>query len=94
MSWKAVDRYSQDYIELQKAGVKFYITPKEILEAQLKAWDKIIDEQSQKNPFFAKVVESQKKFAQRAGKWNLDTNVPMDLAYDHWFGKVNPRLKA
>ena len=41
MSWKAIDRYSQDYIELQKGGVKFYQTPDAILQAQLKAWDNI-----------------------------------------------------
>ncbi len=41
MSWKAIDRYSQDYIELQKGGVKFYKTPDAILQAQLRAWDDI-----------------------------------------------------
>jgi TRAP-type mannitol/chloroaromatic compound transport system substrate-binding protein len=25
--WKAIDRYSADYVELQKMGVKFYKTP-------------------------------------------------------------------
>ena len=34
MSWKAIDRYSQDYIELQtKDNVKFYKTPDAILKA-------------------------------------------------------------
>ena len=34
MSWKAIDRYSQDYIELQtKDKVKFYKTPDAILQA-------------------------------------------------------------
>ena len=34
MSWKAIDRYSQDYIELQtKDNVKFYKTPDSILQA-------------------------------------------------------------
>ena len=33
MSWKAIDRYSQDYIELQtKDNVKFYKTPDAILQ--------------------------------------------------------------
>ena len=36
MSWKAVDRYSKDYIEMQtKQGVKFYRTPTAILQQQL-----------------------------------------------------------
>ena len=41
MSWKAVDRNSQDYVELKKQGIKFYKTPDAILRAQLAAWDKI-----------------------------------------------------
>ena len=40
MSWKAIDRYSKDYIELQtKDKVKFYKTPDTVLQAQLKLWD-------------------------------------------------------
>ena len=35
MSWKAIERNSQDYIELKKMGVKFYKTPDAILRAQL-----------------------------------------------------------
>jgi hypothetical protein len=37
--WKAIDRYSADYIELQKLGVKFYKTPDAVLQAQLTAYD-------------------------------------------------------
>ena len=40
MSWKAIDRYSKDYIELQtKDKVKFYKTPDSVLQDQLKLWD-------------------------------------------------------
>ncbi len=36
LSWKAIDRYSKDYIELQtKDNVKFYKTPDAILQQQL-----------------------------------------------------------
>src|SRR5213595_2485571 len=38
MAWKAFDRYSKDYIELQKAGVKFYKTPDSVLQKQLEAY--------------------------------------------------------
>ena len=38
MVWKAIDRYSKDYIELQtKDKVKFYKTPDTVLQAQLEA---------------------------------------------------------
>ena len=33
MSWKAIERNSADYIELKKAGIKFYKTPDAILRA-------------------------------------------------------------
>ncbi len=40
MQWKAIDRNSQDYIELQtKDKVKFYKTPDSVLQAQLKIFD-------------------------------------------------------
>lgn len=91
--WKSQHRYSQDYIELkEKDKVTFYKTTKEILEAQLKGWDNIIAAKSKENPFFGKVIESQKKWATRVVKWSEDTYVKNDLAYDHWFGKSNPRL--
>ncbi len=38
MSWKAIDRYSQDYAEMQsKDKVKFYKTPDSILQKQLES---------------------------------------------------------
>src|SRR5687767_9987285 len=41
MSWKAIDRYSQDYLEMQqKQNVKFYKTPDAILQRQLAAYDR------------------------------------------------------
>ncbi|MBU3670743.1 MAG: TRAP transporter substrate-binding protein [Polynucleobacter sp.] len=86
MSWKAIDRYSKDFVELQtKDKVKFYATPKSILVAQLNAWDKIIAKKASENPMFKKVLDSQKAFAQRAVRWDLLTNVDMKIAYDHYF---------
>ncbi len=59
MSWKAVDRYSKDYMEMQsKQGVKFFKTPDSILKAQLKAWDEVTKEKAASNPMFKKVFES------------------------------------
>ena len=83
MSWKAIDRYSQDYIELQKGGVKFYQTPDAILQAQLKAWDDITKKKSAENPLFKRVLESMEKFAMRACRWQNDTNVDFKMAFRH-----------
>ena len=86
MSWKAIERNSQDYIELKKAGVKFYKTPDAVLRAQLAAWDKIVAAKSGENALFKKVIDSQKAFAQRAGQWQNDYMVDFKMAYNHYFG--------
>jgi len=81
-------RYSQDYFDMrEKQGVKYYRTPKEVLQAQLAAWDRVVAAKSADNPFFAKVLESQRKWAQRVVTWSQDVMVPNDLAYQHFFGK-------
>jgi len=85
MSWKAIERNSNDYIELKKAGVKFYKTPDAILRAQLTAWDKIIEKKSGENPAFKKVLDSQKAYALRAGQWQNDYMVDFKMAYNHYF---------
>jgi len=85
MSWKAVARNTQDYVEMKKAGVKFYKTPDAILRAQLAAWDKTIAKKSGENALFKKVLESQKAFAQPAGQWQNDYMVDFKMAYNHYF---------
>src|SRR6188768_3521144 len=53
LTWKAIDRYSKDYVELQtKDNVKFYKTPDAILQAQLDLYDKIVEKKSADNPLF------------------------------------------
>jgi TRAP-type mannitol/chloroaromatic compound transport system substrate-binding protein len=87
MSWKAVQRNSQDYIELKKAGVKFYKTPDAVLKAQLEAWDAIMAKKGGENPMFKKILDSQREFAQRAGAWQNDYLVDFKMAYNHYFGR-------
>ncbi len=87
MSWKAIDRNSQDYIELKKAGVKFYKTPDAILKAQLDAWDQIVAKKGAENALFKKVIDSQKAYAQRASAWQNDYMVDFKMAYNHYFGR-------
>ncbi|MGZ5032979.1 MAG: TRAP transporter substrate-binding protein [Usitatibacter sp.] len=86
MSWKWEKRYPDDLDELRKAGVKDIITPKVILQAQLNAWDKVIANLSA-DPFFKKVVESQKAWAHRIGEFRARYDAPNDIAYNHFFGK-------
>jgi TRAP-type mannitol/chloroaromatic compound transport system substrate-binding protein len=85
--WKSIDRYSKDYIELQtKDKVRVYKTPDSVLAAQLKAYDQATAKRKD-NPIFREIEESQKAFAARAVRYNLDNNVNPRLAYNHYFGK-------
>jgi len=92
MSWKSVDRYSKDYIELQtKDKVRFYKTPDSVLQRQLAIFDEVLVKKSADNPMFKEIAESQKSFAARAVKWDLDTNVSRRMAYNHYFSKPAPK---
>jgi len=87
MSWKAVDRYSKDYIEMQtKDKVKFYKTPDSLLQKQLEVYDAVVAKKSAENPLFKEIVESQKAFADRVVRWDMDTNVGRRMAFNHYFG--------
>jgi TRAP-type mannitol/chloroaromatic compound transport system substrate-binding protein len=87
MLWKAYDRYSQDYIELQtKDNVKFYKTPDAILKRQLEIYDEVIAKKAAENPMFKEIVQSQVAFAKRVVRWEQDTVVPRRMAFDHYFG--------
>ena len=88
MSWKAIDRYSQDYLEMQtKQNVKFYRTPDSVLQTQLKVYDQAAAKKSAENPLFKEIEASQRQFAERTVKWYLDTQISPRMAYNHYFGK-------
>jgi TRAP-type mannitol/chloroaromatic compound transport system substrate-binding protein len=87
MSWKAVDRYSTDYQELQtKDKVRFFKTPDAVLKKQLEIYDEVVAKKSAENPLFKKILESQIAFARRVTQWEQDTVVSRRMAYDHYFG--------
>jgi len=96
MSWKAIDRYSKDYIWLQtEAKVKFYKTPDAILQKQLEIWEQIAAKKSAENPMFKEILESQIAFAKRTVPWDLDTYANRRMAYNYYFGpKKAPAKKG
>lgn len=63
--WARWQRQNADAIkELQeKHGVHILKTPDDILIEFLKTWDKIAAREAEKNPFFKKVLDSQRKYA-------------------------------
>ena len=87
MSWKAIDRYSQDYVEMQsKDKVRFYKTPDAILKRQLELYDEVAKKKAAENPLFAEILQSQLAFAKRATRWEQDTVVNRKMAFDHYWG--------
>ena len=73
-----------------KYGVTVVETPRDILEEVLNGWDKVAVEFSNKNPFFAKVLESQKKWAKQVVPYRRVAHPPYDLAAEHYWAGENP----
>jgi len=84
MSWKALDRYSKDLEALKARGVNIQATPDVVLKAQLDAWNKVISKLSS-DPFFKKVVDSQRAWVQRTYAYERANEPSRDVAYDHFF---------
>lgn len=86
-AWAGHDRYSKDLEEIKKRGVRVIRTPDSILDAQLAAYDKVIEEHGQ-DPYFMKVVDSQKDWAKRTSRYVLENNLgtaDLTKAYNHFF---------
>jgi TRAP-type mannitol/chloroaromatic compound transport system substrate-binding protein len=81
----AMDRYSADLQTLiNEDGVNVYRTPTSIMEAQLESWDTVLAELME-NEYFAKVVESQKAWAERVAFYDMTNTADFKLAYEHYF---------
>jgi TRAP-type mannitol/chloroaromatic compound transport system substrate-binding protein len=88
MSWKLMQRYPADLRGLvEEDGVTLYITPDEILQAQLAAWDTVIERNSAENEFFARVIESQRAWCQEVVGYFMINEAPKPMAYAHFFGE-------
>ncbi len=84
--WTAMENYSKDLQELiTKHKVNVIRTPKSIFVEQLKAWDKLTDRLSKEDPFFAKVVASQRAFAKRVAYYIFLNEADYRLGYEHVF---------
>jgi TRAP-type mannitol/chloroaromatic compound transport system substrate-binding protein len=85
-TWKYfLDQNSKDLQELKSKGVNVVRTPQAVLEAQLSAWDVIIDRESKADPFFATVIKEQKDWASRVVPLRADIMVDHKTAYQHFF---------
>jgi TRAP-type mannitol/chloroaromatic compound transport system substrate-binding protein len=87
--WKGMDYYSKDLVELRdKDKVNVLRTPKDVFDAQIKAWDGLID-QLGKDPFMKKVMDSQKAWVKRVVYYGLFNATDYRGAYEHHFGKLD-----
>jgi TRAP-type mannitol/chloroaromatic compound transport system substrate-binding protein len=86
--WKAMDYYSKDLQELiGKDKVNVIRTPQDVFEAQIKAWDGLI-EQLGRDPFMKKVMDSQKAWVRRVVYYGMLNAADYRVAYEHHFGKL------
>ena len=89
MFWKAMNRYPEDLRRLREEdGVSTYITPDSILQAQLDAWDVVIERESANNEFFRRVIESQMEWCEKSIAFFLEGEAPKEQAYEHFFGRA------
>jgi TRAP-type mannitol/chloroaromatic compound transport system substrate-binding protein len=87
--WKAMDYYSKDLQELKdKDKVNVLRTPKDVFDAQIKAWDGLIAQLGQ-DPFTKKVMDSQKAWVKRVVYYGLLNSTDYRGAYEHHFGKLD-----
>lgn len=85
----AMRDYSNDLQSLIKdSGVKVVRTPEDVTKAQLKGWDAALTKFSV-DPFFKKVVDSQKAWAEKVGYYHHLNSADFKVAYEHFFpGKL------
>ena len=95
LTWKAIDRYSKDYVEMQsKDKVRFYKTPDSVLQKQLEVYDQVVAKKAADSPLFKEIIDSQRAFAERAVKWDMDNNVNRRMAYTWYFGQKSGAAPA
>jgi TRAP-type mannitol/chloroaromatic compound transport system substrate-binding protein len=87
--WTAMDNYSKDFEALGTTDkVNIIRTPKSIFDAQIKAWDVISKKLSDEDPFFKKVVDSQKAWSKRVAKYMFYNEADYKVGYEHIHGKL------
>jgi len=68
-----------------KHGTQILRTPPDVLVAFLKAWDEIAAEESAKNPFFKKVLDSQRAYAAKVVPAKRFMFPPYSFAANYYF---------
>ena len=77
-----------------KHGTQILRTPPDVLLAFLKAWDEIAAEESAKNPFFKKVLDSQRAYAAKVVPSKRFLYPPYSFAANYYFPEVKRGAKG
>ena len=89
--WTAMDNYSRDLqVLIDKHKVNVVRTPKDVFTEQLKAWDVLNEKLSSADPFFKKVVESQRAWAKRVAYYGFLNEADYKQGYEHVFNTKIP----
>jgi|CXWL01.1.fsa_nt_gi TRAP-type mannitol/chloroaromatic compound transport system substrate-binding protein len=95
--WSAKwQRQNADAIEemTTKHGTQLLRTPPDVLTAFFKAWDEIAKEESAKNPFFKKVLDSQREWASKVVPAKRFMFPPYSFAANHYWPEVARKAPA
>jgi TRAP-type mannitol/chloroaromatic compound transport system substrate-binding protein len=68
-------------------GVQILRTPDDVLRAELEAIDKTFEAEAQKNPFFARVLASQREYARKTVAHAQRMTPPTEVAVRHYWQK-------
>lgn len=84
--WTAMKNYSDDLELLRtKHGVNVLRTPTSVFQDQLAAWDGLTKKLSDEDPFFKKVVDSQRDWAKKVGYYWFMNDAEYKMGYEHVF---------
>ncbi len=75
---------------VEKHGVTIVETPKEVLYGILDAWDRLAEAKSKENPFFAKVLQSQKEYAQGVVVFRSKGHPDYRAIAERYWGRSDP----
>lgn len=89
----AMNQYSIDLQKLiNESKVNVHRTASSIMQAQLTSWDKVLEKFNKADPFFKKVVDSQKAWSERVAFYDLVNAADYKLAYEHYFPGKLPKF--
>ncbi|MGQ0524615.1 MAG: TRAP transporter substrate-binding protein [Betaproteobacteria bacterium] len=77
-----------------KHGTQILRTPPDILVAFLKAWDQIAKEESARNPFFKRVLDSQRTYASKVVPAKRFLFPPYSFAANYYWPEEKPGAKG